>query len=66
VSGRAIRAARRGKRQRQDLLAELSDDFEPATPEQPEDDTRPIVLSTGERIDTRSAWAFPNSHERQA
>lgn len=66
MSGRAIRAARRGKRKRQDQLAELSDDFEPATPEQPEDDTRPLVLSTGEHIDTRSAWAFPNANERQA
>lgn len=66
MNGRELRAARRGKRERQNQLAELCDDFEPATPEQPEDDTRPIVLSTGERIDTRSAWAFPNSHERQA
>ena len=66
MNGRELRAARRGKRERQDLLAELGETFEPAQPEQPEDDTRPFVLSTGERIDTRSAWALPNSHERQA
>ena len=61
MSGRDIRAARRGKRELLDLLAQPEPDL------QSEDDTEAFVLSNGERVDPRSSWPLPTSKlpERQ-
>lgn len=58
--------ASRRFRQRAQPRWEDMDDLPNSAPDQEEDDdTSPLYLATGERIDTHSAWQMPGQQEQR-